>query len=44
MLFRSIEHITLLKPYQADGVAGVVCGRALYEGTLDFRAAVEALK
>ncbi len=39
-----VEHIKLLKPYQADGVAGVVCGRALYEGTLDFRAAVAALK
>ncbi len=33
----------LLKPYQADGIAGVVCGRALYEGTLDFKAAVAAL-
>ena len=40
----NLEHIKLLKPYQADGVAGVVCGRALYEGTLDFRAAVAALK
>ena len=40
----NVEHIKLLKPYQADGVAGVVCGRALYEGTLDFRAAVAALK
>ena len=27
----------------ADGIAGVVCGRALYEGTLDFKAAVAAL-
>ena len=40
----NVEHVKLLKPFAADGIAGVVCGRALYEGTLDFRAAVEALK
>ena len=40
----NVEHVKLLKPFEADGVAGVVCGRALYEGTLDFRAAVAALK
>ena len=40
----NVEHVKLLKPFEADGIAGVVCGRALYEGTLDFRAAVAALK
>ena len=40
----NVDHVKLLKPFEADGIAGVVCGRALYEGTLDFRAAVAALK
>ena len=40
----NVEHVKLLKPFEADGIAGVVCGRALYEGTLDFSAAVAALK
>ena len=40
----NVDHVKLLKPFAADGIAGVVCGRALYEGTLDFRAAVAALK
>ena len=40
----NVDHVKLLKPFEADGIAGVVCGRALYEGTLDFRAAVAALR
>jgi len=40
----NVDHVKLLKPFETDGIAGVVCGRALYEGTLDFRAAVAALK
>jgi len=38
-----VAHVAALKPYEGEGIAGVVCGRALYEGTLDFRAAVAAL-
>ena len=40
----NVEHVKALKPFEADGIAGVVCGRALYEGTLDFAAAVAALR
>ena len=40
----NVEHIKALKPFEAEGIAGVVCGRALYEGTLDFAAAVAALR
>jgi phosphoribosylformimino-5-aminoimidazole carboxamide ribotide isomerase len=40
----NVSHLTPLKQYEADGIAGVVCGRALYEGTLDFAAAVKALQ
>jgi phosphoribosylformimino-5-aminoimidazole carboxamide ribotide isomerase len=40
----NVEHLKPLKAHEEDGIAGVVCGRALYEGTLDFKAAVLALK
>ncbi len=36
----SLADIAALKAYEADGVAGVICGRALYDGRLDPRAAL----
>jgi phosphoribosylformimino-5-aminoimidazole carboxamide ribotide isomerase len=34
----SLEDLAALKPLAADGVAGVISGKALYEGSLDFAA------
>jgi phosphoribosylformimino-5-aminoimidazole carboxamide ribotide isomerase len=36
----SIRDIANLKAYEGDGIAGVICGRALYDGQLDARAAL----
>ena len=36
----SLTDIAALKGYEGDGVAGIVCGRALYDGRLDPRAAL----
>ena len=36
----SLADIAALKAYEGDGVAGIVCGRALYDGRLDPRAAL----
>jgi phosphoribosylformimino-5-aminoimidazole carboxamide ribotide isomerase len=36
----TLDDIRNLKPLAADGVAGVITGRALYSGTLDLRAAL----
>ena len=36
----SLADIAALKGYEGDGVAGIVCGRALYDGRLDPRAAL----
>jgi phosphoribosylformimino-5-aminoimidazole carboxamide ribotide isomerase len=36
----TLDDIRALLPLAADGVAGVVTGRALYEGTLDLAAAI----
>jgi len=36
----SLEDIRALKRHERDGVAGVICGRALYDGRLDARAAL----
>jgi phosphoribosylformimino-5-aminoimidazole carboxamide ribotide isomerase len=38
----SIEDITELAKYENDGIIGAIAGRALYEGTLDFKAALKA--
>ncbi len=35
------EDIVALKPHEADGIAGVVCGRAIYDGRLDLRHALD---
>jgi len=39
----SLEDIAALKACEADGVAGVVCGRALYDGRIDPAAALRLL-
>jgi phosphoribosylformimino-5-aminoimidazole carboxamide ribotide isomerase len=36
----SLADIAALKAHQADGVAGVICGRALYDGRIDPAAAL----
>ena len=40
----SLEDLAALKPLAADGVAGVISGKALYEGSLDFAAGQALLK
>ena len=40
----SIDDITQLVPHEDDGIIGAIAGRALYEGTLDFKAALKAAK
>lgn len=40
----NLDDIHRLKELEVDGVAGAVIGRALYEGTLDFKAAVKIAK
>jgi phosphoribosylformimino-5-aminoimidazole carboxamide ribotide isomerase len=37
----SLADIAALKAHEADGIAGIVCGRALYDGRIDPRAALE---
>jgi phosphoribosylformimino-5-aminoimidazole carboxamide ribotide isomerase len=39
----SLADIAALKAHEADGVCGVICGRALYDGRLDPRAALSLL-
>ena len=40
----SLADIERLKTLEDDGVAGAIIGRALYEGSLDFKAAVKLAK
>jgi phosphoribosylformimino-5-aminoimidazole carboxamide ribotide isomerase len=40
----SIDDIKELLPYENDGIIGAIAGRALYEGKLDFKAALKAAK
>ena len=40
----SLKDIKELATYESDGVSGAIAGRALYEGTLDFEAALKAAK
>jgi phosphoribosylformimino-5-aminoimidazole carboxamide ribotide isomerase len=40
----SIDDIKGLVPYENDGIIGAIAGRALYEGKLDFKAALKAAK
>jgi phosphoribosylformimino-5-aminoimidazole carboxamide ribotide isomerase len=39
----SIADIAALKAREADGVAGVICGRALYDGRIDAKAVLRLL-
>ncbi len=39
----SLADIAALKGYEADGIAGIICGRALYDGRIDPRAALALL-
>jgi len=38
----TIDDIKALKAVEAEGIMGAIAGRSLYEGTLDFKAAVAA--
>jgi len=38
---KDLEDIRTLLPLEADGVIGVICGKALYEGSLDLTAALQ---
>lgn len=40
----SLADVEKIKTLEADGVAGAVIGRALYEGSLDFKAALRIAK
>ena len=39
----ALADILALKPHEADGIAGIICGRALYDGRIDPRAALRLL-
>ncbi len=39
----TLADIVALKAHEADGIAGVICGRALYDGRIDPRAALRLL-
>jgi phosphoribosylformimino-5-aminoimidazole carboxamide ribotide isomerase len=39
----ALADIVALKAHEADGIAGVICGRALYDGRIDARAALRLL-
>ncbi|MFQ5955353.1 MAG: 1-(5-phosphoribosyl)-5-[(5-phosphoribosylamino)methylideneamino]imidazole-4-carboxamide isomerase [Kiloniellales bacterium] len=39
----SLEDLRALKAEEAAGIAGVICGRALYDGGLDLKAALKVL-
>ena len=39
----SIDDLTALKAHEIDGVVGVICGRALYDGRIDVAAALQIL-
>ena len=36
----SVTDVAALRVHEADGIAGVICGRALYDGRIDPRAAL----
>jgi phosphoribosylformimino-5-aminoimidazole carboxamide ribotide isomerase len=40
----SIQDILNLVPFEKEGIIGAIAGRALYEGRLDFKAAMKAAK
>ena len=40
----SLDNVRTLLQHENDGIVGAIAGRAIYEGTLDFRQAVEVGK
>ena len=38
------HNIKALAQYEAEGIAGAIAGRAIYEGTLDFKDALKAAR
>jgi len=40
----SLDDIRALKAHEIDGIAGVISGRALYDGRIDLKAAITLLK
>jgi len=40
----SLDNVRTLLQHETDGIVGAIAGRAIYEGTLDFRQAVEVGK
>jgi phosphoribosylformimino-5-aminoimidazole carboxamide ribotide isomerase len=40
----SLDDLRALKAHEQDGIAGVICGRALYDGRIDLRAALAVLE
>src|SRR5579864_2129040 len=40
----SLDNVRALVPYEAEGIAGAIAGRAIYEGTLDFKEAIKAAR
>ncbi len=41
---RSLEDIRRLKPYEKDGIEGVIVGKSIYTGSLDLGKAIEIAK
>jgi phosphoribosylformimino-5-aminoimidazole carboxamide ribotide isomerase len=39
-----LEDVTALARHANDGICGAITGRAIYEGTLDFAATIEAVR
>ncbi len=39
----SLADLAALKAHEADGIAGIICGRALYDGRIDPRAALRVV-
>ncbi len=40
----SLADLERLKPHEADGIIGVISGRAIYDGRLDLKTALEYLR
>jgi phosphoribosylformimino-5-aminoimidazole carboxamide ribotide isomerase len=40
----SLDDLRALKAHEKDGIAGVICGRALYDGRIDLRAALAVME
>jgi len=40
----TIDNVKALLAYESEGIAGAIAGRAIYEGTLDFKDAIKAAR